>query len=276
LSVLPRIYLDCVFYVYPTRAAAKRGENAGGTGFIAARRICRREQTFLVSNRHVIKPMSEPHIRVNTRDGGSEVARIPKSWWRDHPEGDDISAAQVDLPVDKYQIAWVYENAFVTPKIIEDHNIGLGDNLVMLGRLSTHDGKLRNMPSARFGHISVLPAEPVENKFGHQQETFVAEYFTIAGYSGAPVFVYLPSTARSEIALMNSGLGPWLLGINRMHFQARESVENRNRTSTRGGSYVIHTGMSGVIPAWRISSLIATFDLPAMTDQSIGVGDHSG
>src|SRR5258708_2168297 len=247
MPVLPGIYLDCVFYVYPNRTTAKKAESAGGTGFIVARRFGLVEQTFLVTNRHVLNSLSEPNIRANTRDGKSEVVRIPKSWWRDHPEGDDISAAQVDLPADKYQIAWVYEHAFVTPKIIADHYIGLGDQIVMLGRLSTHHGKVRNMPSARFGRISMLPSDPIENKFGHRQETFAAEYFSIAGYSGSPVFVYIPSTARSEEALANSGLGPWLLGINWMHFQARERIDSDNGASKGRDSYVIHTGRSGVI-----------------------------
>jgi hypothetical protein len=268
MAVLPRRYLNCVLYVYPDRKAAEEGDPTGGTGFMAARRIGQDDQVFLISNRHVIEPMTEPYIRVNKLAGGSEAIRVQKGWWKDHPDGDDISAAQVNLPPYVYEVAWVYEGAFVTQSTIQSYNIGLGDQVVMLGRLPTHDGKIRNMPSARFGHISILPSEPVENKFGHLQETFVAEYYSIAGYSGSPVFVYFPVDTIAETALENA-FGRWLLGINWMHFDTPEDVKSRDDNPTEVGAYInTHTGMSGVIPAWRIASLMATFGSPGSIQHS--------
>ena len=152
VAAIPKIYLDCVFYIYPDRASAERGERAGGTGFLCARRHGISDQVFLVTNRHVIESTDEPYVRVNIRDGADvDVIRIPKPWWKAHPDGDDLAVAQVDLLPTKYRIAWVYESAFIDDHIIERENVGLGDSIAMLGRFSSHDGKWQNSSSARFG-----------------------------------------------------------------------------------------------------------------------------
>ncbi len=184
VAVIPKLYLDCVFYLYPSRDAAERGERAGGSGFLVARRFGQDDQVFLVSNRHVIESMAEPYIRVNLRESaGTETIRIPKVWWHNHPDGDDLCAAQVDLSAERYKIAWVYEHAFMNGIILENENVGLGDSIAMLGRFSAHDGKLQNSPSVRFGHIAMIAPDPVQNKFGKLQETLVVECFSLPGYS---------------------------------------------------------------------------------------------
>jgi hypothetical protein len=261
VAAIPKIYLDCVFYVYPNRSSAEKGERAGGTGFLCAKHHRISDQVFLVTNRHVIATMAEPHIRLNVRDGvGVDVIRIPKDWWKEHPEGDDLSVSQVDLSAEKYKIAWVYETAFINDQIIEQENIGLGDSIAMLGRFSSHDGKLQNSPSARFGHIAMLAADPVENEFGSLQETLVVECFSLRGYSGSPVFWFRRTNAISDDAILNSR-SAYLLGVNWMHFEEKQSITAGARQSDE--TFVKdHTGMSGVIPAWRLKKLLSTFDPP--------------
>jgi hypothetical protein len=268
MATIPRIYLDCVFYVYPNRSSAEKGERAGGTGFLCAKRHGITDQVFLVTNRHVVEPMEEPHIRLNLRESaGVEVVRIPKSWWHKHSEGDDLSVAQVDLSAEKYRIAWVYDRSFIDDHILKQENVGLGDSVAMLGRFSSHDGKLQNSPSARFGHIAMLAADPIENDFGHLQETIVIECFSLKGYSGSPVFWFRRTTAISDDAIMNSRC-VYLLGVNWMHFEEKQSVTGGGGSS--GESFVRdHTGMSGLIPAWRLSKLLSTFDPPASVNADI-------
>ncbi len=264
MAAIPKIYLDCVFYIYPNRPSAEKGERAGGTGFMCAKRYGLTDQVFLVTNRHVIESTNEPHIRLNLRQSaGFEVVRIHKDWWRMPSEGDDLSVAQVDLSPEKYRIAWVYDRAFINDHILEQENVGLGDPIAMLGRFSSHDGRLQNSPSARFGHIAMLTADPVENGFGHLQQTIVIECFSLKGYSGSPVFWFRRTTAVSDEAIQNSRC-VYLLGVNWMHFEEKQSITEGAKPSE---AFVKdHTGMSGVIPAWNLSKFLATFGPPVSAD----------
>jgi hypothetical protein len=131
-----------------------------------------------------------------------------------------------------------------------------------------HEGKQRNLPSARFGNIAQMPGEPIEFD-GLSQESFLVEARSVAGYSGSPVFVYLPPppassnlTRRAQqllrqhnIALpgvskkrMNIpfALGPWLLGIDYCHIHRSEPLLDK-KTNERNPDWVVrsNTGMMG-------------------------------
>jgi hypothetical protein len=58
-----------------------------------------------------------------------------------------------------------------------------------------HAGKFENMPSVRFGNISMLPneREPIEDdnlKLRRNQVGYLVEARSRSGYSGSPVFIY--------------------------------------------------------------------------------------
>jgi len=271
MARIPESYLGCVAYIYPNRQAAEDGERAGGSGFIVARRVEGADTTFFVTNRHVIDKAANPFIRINKVGGGVEPFETNRLRWKDHPDGDDVSAIQIDVSAAEHDIAWVFECGFVTPDIIAQYNIGIGDHVAMLGRFVGHDGKFRNTPTARFGNISMMTAETLRNRFGHDQETFLVECHSIPGFSGSPVLIYFPTSARSEAALLNPGLGPWLLGIDWLHLHDNEPVrdaEDKEILAVKNAygkeifpkSHVhSNTGMAGVIPAWRIPGLLDEF-----------------
>jgi hypothetical protein len=62
-SELPRIsdsLLGCVFYIYPTVSAARRGEFVGGTGFLVAARLSNNSdygQIYGVTNKHIVEEL---------------------------------------------------------------------------------------------------------------------------------------------------------------------------------------------------------------------------
>jgi hypothetical protein len=260
-------YRQCVVYIFPSREAAESGARAGGSGFIVARNRGDSPQSFLITARHVLDDMSDPFIRMNKEDGEPDIFRTPASWWKDHPDGDDVAAAQIALSGGDRKFVWIWEDAFVTPAGLLKNNIGIGDHVAMLGRFAGHDGKIRNSPAVRFGNISMLNEDTIKNAYGHQQETFLVECHSIPGYSGSPVLVYIPSTARSEQTLRHSGYGPWLLGVDWLHLQDEIAVLGKDRKKTHLKLHVpINSGMAGVIPAWRITLLLDTFK---MQDQSI-------
>jgi hypothetical protein len=256
-------FLDCVVYIYPDKQAADSDERVGGSGFIVARQVVGGFQTFIITNRHVIKDVPNPVIRLNRRGGGLELFPTNLQRWTHHPEGDDISAIQIDVSAEDHDQAWIGLWSFVNPEIVSRF-LGLGSDVAMLGRYSGIDGKLRNSPTARFGSIASSELITERNAMGNSQETFVVDCHSVPGYSGSPVIAYLPTTAASERAVENSGLGPWLLGIDWMHFDDHEPVRNKVGIKSSDGLYVkANSGLAGVIPAWRILGLINEFEAPA-------------
>ena len=66
--------------------------------------------------------------------------------------------------------------------------------MFVVGQLVNSQGKVRNIPSTRFGNIAQMPYEPIEQDrvFGKfQQESFLVEARSIIGFSGSPIFLIL-------------------------------------------------------------------------------------
>jgi hypothetical protein len=143
--------------------------------------------------------------------------------------------------------------------------IGPGDDVALLGRFITHDGRQRNKPLARFGNIAKAHdnAEPIEIAPGKYQVGFLVECRSLSGFSGSPVFVY-PDVAgrpdRSAVKAIASSQfkEPLLLGVDCAHFPVWSRVcEERDRETAHLCGWVdTNSGISVVIPAWRLTKLL--------------------
>jgi hypothetical protein len=227
-------YLQCSVSISPDEESAKTGKWAGGSGFLVhsewkdGERIL--DADFVVTNRHVLKGIVDPYtkmptdpfVRVNRRDGTSDPIRTNRNRWKNHPDGDDISALRFEALSEEHHWMAVNEPAFLTTTHISQENIGIGDDVAMVGRLVGHDGDVRNSPTARFGVISMMPGDKFKNDFDHQQESFLMDCPSISGFSGSPVFLFQTSSARSPEALKDSR--SWLLGIDWMHVSHKEPL----------------------------------------------------
>jgi hypothetical protein len=128
-----------------------------------------------------------------------------------------------------------------------------------VGRLVNHEGRQKNIPTARFGNISMMPEEPILHPSGIMQESFVVEARSWSGYSGSPVFAWIPgSDQRSNNLFLSPGWGPWLLGVDWGHIQDWEKVYESDEKTTVAGKWKVkvNTGMAGVVPAWRLLALL--------------------
>ena len=272
---MPRIddrYLECVIYLYPDVPSAQSGGAFGGSGFLVmvpSEVNPEKGYHYAVTNSHVIREGNSPVIRLNTKEGDLAIVNLGQDDWTHHPEGDDIAVAGIEI-FDLVKYKYVHVKNFITQEIIEQHDIGPGDDIFMVGRLVNHEGRQRNIPSARFGNISIMPIEPLLSGRGIQQDSFVAEMRSIPGYSGSPAFVQIPPMSQrpGSKALRSSGFGPWLLGIDWCHLPIIQKVlENDHNSPVREGWVVSSsTGMAGIIPAWKIKECI---DVPALVEGRI-------
>lgn len=263
--------LDCVFYLYPSREMAEQGRGAGGTGFfVAIRSKVNKNQLYVyaVTNSHVVKngtdnPEDCLTLRLNARDGTWRTGPTPKEMWVHHPAMDDIAVFGIrsGINVKDLAITWVYEEQFATKEAVEKYEIGPGDAVCMIGRFVNHEGTEKNLPSVRFGNISMMPWQPIKHEWGFLQESYLVECRSLPGYSGSPVFVH-----EDAYSIGFTRSREWrevlLLGIDWCHPTTWSKVVEEKDPST--GNWVrrkdmrvgTNTGMAGVIPAWKIREVL--------------------
>lgn len=280
MAQVDSIYLNCVIYIYKSEHDARAGEQIGGSGFLVMYRFEKNPShyaVYAVTNNHVINKCSDTvAIRINTIAGGWDViATRPEDWIR-HQNAADIRAIPIKPSLTR-ECSMIPTTGFLSKERMDAWNIGLGDETFMVGRFVNHEGRQRNTPSLRFGNIAMMPTEPIKDRYGIDQESFLVECRSIPGYSGSPVFVTLrqPEGApRSEAYGPYGPLqqttylhaqqgvdprGPWLLGVDWCHLSHEEpifDVQGRDRVKRDDIVAQSNTAMAGVVPAWLLLELL--------------------
>lgn len=275
---------ESVFYLFGLDPKTGKVRGPDGTGFFIARQANTRNSyvhIYAVTNRHLAADGASI-IRVNT--AGEKKSRLVKFEpidWHYPDDGDDLAAIDVTDYIDPGvdNVIALYEDVFITPEIIKEFQIDQGDDTFMCGLFASHDGGLRNVPVQRFGNISLMPTAdaPVRlQNTGAKLPCYLVDTRSRSGFSGSPVFSF--RTRQSDINGLPYGwdrgakanLNPiiprndfyWgLLGIHCGQFWdpvevRKEPSESNASTIQDGDTIFIQSGMTIVIPAWRISHLL--------------------
>ena len=271
------------------------GSLGGGSGFfvhVPSSVIPDMGHIYAVTNRHVLDKGYQV-LRVNTRSGGIETIPTSRDQWIPHPDGLDVEIMPFEV---KEHLKWnsIPISIFVTREIIEVFNIGIGDEIVVIGRLVNHAGKQKNSPVVRFGNIALMadPTEPIVSEVA-EQEAFLVECRSLSGFSGSPVLVttsqgYSGESAQKVVQFRqkqfgfspspngprittNSILGtqgPWFLGIDCGHIPLWTPVRQRDKstgiidTATDTQLRVeANTGVACVLPAWHVMTILDSPEL---------------
>ena len=205
--LMPRIpdgALNGIVYLYPSVVDAENGSRTGGSGFlvtIPSLVIPGRGMLLAVTNAHVIET-GNTVVRLNTKDGKFDTFEFTDKNWILHHDKDDVAICGMPLlDPDLHTFAEIGPDAFLKRHEIAAFNVGPGDDAFVVGRFVNSQGKLRNIPSVRFGNIAQMPIEPIEQDrvFGrYEQESFLVEARSIRGYSGSPVFLILHSVQSRQ------------------------------------------------------------------------------
>jgi hypothetical protein len=299
MPAMPRIYdafVDCAIYLYASEDDAERGEKSGGSGFLLGVPTTDLPTngwfTYAVTNRHVVENGGSV-IRLRTKSGKHFPMPIDDRAWVFHPDGDDIAICPILFDYQNMRYRCVPRESLLDREIVAKYNIGPGDDTFMVGRFINHEGTQQNLPTVRFGCIAQMPLEPVKQSGRRfDQESFLVESRSIGGYSGAPVFVYIPMFSTREnvedwyppvgdskpgMAGVASSLrefaskewgslrahGPWLLGVDWGHINSWQPVCDRSgRPIDRSPGppwdhqIVMNTGIMTVVPAWKLIELV--------------------
>lgn len=298
---MPRIhdqYTHCAVYIYGSLVDAANGEHYGGSGFLCHVPLKENPQwgsVYVVTNWHVIEAAKTPVIRFNRKDGRVESIPTKLEDWFRHPDGDDVAVLPLDIDYETLHVLSIGIEQFVTPQLIVDEDIGIGDDTVMIGRFVNHEGKQRNSPAVRFGNIAMMAHEKIQMESGLEQEAFLVEVRSLPGYSGSAVVIYSPC-AMNDMSIRRSGKtrsedeaerekekqekgmlippypirftnakGPFLLGVDFCHIHRKATVRERNEAKSQEGWFIKeNTGMAGVIPAWKIAEILNGEELETM------------
>ena len=261
---VPRIpdgALEGIVYLYPSRPDAENDSRLGGSGFLVmlpSAVVPGRGILFAVTNAHVIEN-GNTVVRLNTKDGKVDIFDFTEMNWLIHPNKDDIAiCAMPQLDISFHVYKEISPGMILKRYEIDAFRIGPGDDVFVVGRFINSQGKVRNIPSVRFGNIAQMPHEPIEQNrvFGKfQQESFLVEARSISGFSGSPVFLILHARdSRQEPGFRLPTDVFRLLGIQWGYIQDREPVWD-GPTDT-GLQVRLNTGMMGVVPAWKLGDLL--------------------
>jgi hypothetical protein len=131
-------------------------------------------------------------LRLNTKDGGSAWAESSvDDWW--HPDPHVDCAAMPWNPPPEMNLdrkMWVLDVPGHA-RGFEEQNIGIGDEVFMVGLFRNHLGRDRNEPIVRVGNIAAIPDDPIMTKDYGEMRAVLVEARSIGGLSGSPVFVHL-------------------------------------------------------------------------------------
>lgn len=256
---IPDVAIDGVFYLYHSVKDADEGKNVGGTGFFVSMPTPtpRFNYVYAVSNWHNAVDVGASVIRVNTFAGKPDIFDLGPEDWIFFPKKSDVAiTAPLQIKDSVHKAAAIPRRLFVDDKLIAQKEIGVGEDVFMIGRFIDHDGGATNLPATRFGNISVMPTL-VDHATGGNEPAYCIDMHSRTGFSGSPVFVYrmpggnLNEAVRTGITQIASGF-LYLLGIHFGQFPEEWPARTRGEEMTIDGL----SGMTLVCPAAAIAELL--------------------
>lgn len=240
-----------------------------GTAFAIASKV--NGQTFqtLVTCRHVIETIrgDSVYIRVNLTRGGVRILESPKEHWLPHPDPNiDLAACPAVLRPQEYQVLHMEleSDFFLSEASIQKEDIGVGDEISIVGLYTSHTGENRNLPIVRAGTIASMPREKISTAdSGQQFHAYLVETRSIGGLSGSPVFVQLPMlrTVAGKVILPTQS--SYFMGVLIGHHSTLNHVDDLGvayskpiKKRPRTVKVTQNTGIGVVIPAVQVNILV--------------------
>ena len=225
---------------------------------------------YLVTAKHVLyKPdttefLDKIFIRINRKDGGSEVGVIPIKATGDNRTvflHDDPSVDIAVIPFlpdqEKFDFKFLPDEFITTRETYNTLKIREGSEVFFTGLFAPYLGAEKNFPIVRFGRVSLITDEKIEWQ-GKKMSLYLIEAGSYGGNSGSPVFFYLGSD-REPGSLV---VGPPILklaGVMQGTFldvQEIKVVETKNTPIS-----LSNMGIAAVVPGYKLHELLFSKEL---------------
>ncbi len=228
---------------------------------------------YFVTAKHVAKDLQEKdaYFLVNKLGGGVTTIPAISDHWSLHPT-DRTADIAVALVGNKgtTDIRAVKVNTLATPSLLQQFDIGIGDEVFAVGLFTPAAGEKRNEPIVRHGNIAMMPQEQIQTELGYA-DVYLIEARSIGGMSGCPVFVR-PSVRMMQDeqpriqGVQASSYNCMLLGVMHGHWDVKESEMNKafiTHDSKRG----VNLGVGIVVPAQKVIETLFQPELHDMRKQ---------
>jgi hypothetical protein len=140
---------------------------------------------------------------------------------------------------------------------MEANNIGLGDEVFIVGLFKSHHGQKMNVPIVRIGNLAMMKGEPVWTAYCGDIEAHLIEARSISGLSGSPVFIHTPLLEPQGATQFR------LLGLMHGHFDIKNLNEDIVVEALGDATRGINTGIGVVIP---VEKILETIDQPELVE----------
>lgn len=286
LPRIPDVFLNNIVYLYPDLLSADTGDLAGGSGFligIPSDTVPTATHFYAVTNRHVITT-GNPVVRLNLKHESSRFVKTrslnfsPGSWVKSDDHDLAVRAFPPDFDPSLFNYSLFGMEQLMSREYFEKNDVGPGDDLFYVGRFRDHAGEYSNMPSVRFGNLSMNPSvdEPLDLGDGMRQVSFLVEARSRSGYSGSPVFFYgLVGTSTPRMALiLTIGFSDnfKILGVDCAHINEEVELFHSETRKPLPMKAHVHAGMMAVVPAWYLDEFIRTS--PRLIEQRLRDDEH--
>jgi len=225
----------------------------------------------LVTAKHCVTQAYEKYetlyARLNTTDDSTELVELPRKWYDSPDQGVDVALIPFEPPpFNTFRYSSIGAASAASERNTRSSDIGIGNEVLVIGLFRLHHGHTKNIPIVRQGIISAEPQESfTDKKTGLSYSAYLAEIQSIGGLSGSPVFVHVPERqlldCEQDIELRNRARQQnpagflFLLGLVRGHFDEVDGVWPETREYGNGDK--IHSGIATVTPIEEVLKIVA-------------------
>ena len=225
---------------------------------------------YVVTAKHVIDKIKDlgcqfVYLRLNFADGSAKSVATEANRWAFHPK--DSVKEPIDvavLPLLRTELGNVDHltyplSAAATDEKIDQFQIGIGEDLFLVGLFTRRLGEKRNIPIVRIGNIAAMREELVETKYG-KMDAYLIESRSLGGLSGSPVFVHLGTHRRVGAGVVHAAAEVFfLLGLMHGHWDIDNDKVDVEPDTT--GIAQLNMGIAMVVPVQKV---IETIEQPVL------------
>ena len=200
-------------------------------------------------------------IIINVKDGESIWAKCSSNDWLLHPtdSGVDVAVLRLGIPAAFDHLVFPH-SLCITDETLKSNEVGLGDEVFVVGLFKHHHGNRRNIPIVRVGNLAALAEEKVSTKDFGLVDAYLIEARSIGGLSGSPVFLNLGVVRRIDNQIKHATGGPmvFLLGLIHGHYDVPSSSvdESQEDGTDHLTTERVNTGMAIVVPMHKIFEVV--------------------
>ncbi len=225
---------------------------------------------YLVTAKHVLyKPdtteyLDKVFIRINRKDGGSEVSVIPikvtgnnrRVFLHDDPTV-DIAVIPFLPDQARFDFKFLPDEFITTRETYNTLKIREGSEVFFTGLFAPYPGAEKNFPIVRFGRVALVTDEKIEWQ-GKKMSLYLVEAGSYGGNSGSPVFFYLGSDREPG----NLVVGPPILKLaGVMEGTFLDAQEIKVVETKKTPISLSNMGIAAVVPGYKLHELLFSEEL---------------